>query len=88
MKKDDYELIIKKTYNELLNRDPEPEGLKHFMNLLTLGKLNESELRNSIKNSLEFKQIQISKLLESKKSKKSKLFIFRNIQGNKKLKNL
>ena len=49
--------IITNTYQTLLKRDPDPEGLKHFTGLLKDG-ISIEEIENSIKNSEEFKNLQ------------------------------
>ena len=48
---------ITNTYQTLLNRDPDPDGLKHFTGLLKDG-ISLEEIENSIKNSEEFKNLQ------------------------------
>ncbi len=48
---------ITNTYQTLLKRDPDPEGLKYFTGLLKDG-ISIKEIENSIKNSEEYKNLQ------------------------------
>jgi len=50
----DNEAIVKRTYNVLLGRDPDPGGLKHWMSCLASG-LSEEDLLRSIVSSTEFR---------------------------------
>ena len=48
--------IIKNQYNKFLKREPDDLGLKHFLKLLSDKKINEQQLSELIKSSLEFLQ--------------------------------
>src|SRR5882724_1985240 len=50
----DNEAIVKRTYNVLLGRDPEPGGLKHWTSCLASG-LSEKDLLRSVLSSAEFR---------------------------------
>jgi len=47
--------IIKKCYLQLLNREPDDAGLKHYTHLMKTNQINEQELINTFKNSPEYK---------------------------------
>jgi len=50
----DNEAIVKRTYNVLLGRDPDPGGLRHWTSLLASG-LSEDDLLRSVLSSAEFR---------------------------------
>jgi FkbM family methyltransferase len=50
----DNEAIVKRIYNVLLGRDPEPGGLKHWTSCLATG-LSEEDLLRSVVSSAEFR---------------------------------
>ena len=47
--------IIKKSYLQYLNREPDDAGLKHYTHLMKTNQINEQELINTFKNSTEYK---------------------------------
>jgi ubiquinone/menaquinone biosynthesis C-methylase UbiE len=50
-----YKEIVKKCYRAILNREPDLDGLNHYINLLENNKINEEELIKIFKNSSEYK---------------------------------
>jgi FkbM family methyltransferase len=50
----DNEAMVKRTYNVLLGRDPDPGGLKHWTSCLATG-LTENDLLRSVLSSAEFR---------------------------------
>ena len=50
-----YEKILKIYYKKYLNRDPDPDGFKHYLSLLKNEKINENELQKIFLESLEYK---------------------------------
>ena len=53
---EDAKKTVSETYQTLLKRDPDPEGLKYFTDLLMNG-YSLGDIENSIRNSEEFKNI-------------------------------
>ena len=47
--------VVRKCYRELLNREPDEEGLNHFSGLLKKNELDEKQLIDILKNSTEYK---------------------------------
>jgi len=72
--------IIRDAYVQILKREPDKIGFDHFLNLFQNGKLNEDELIALMKNSEEFKPLELVEnfiekydLLFRNKNKKQKL---------------
>ena len=63
--KPDYEKIIKSYYLEILNREADEPGLKHYLNLFSTGKITIGELEKILKNSQEYTIKHLPKKLES-----------------------
>ena len=47
--------VVRKCYRDLLNREPDEEGLNHFSGLLKKNELDEKQLIDILKNSTEYK---------------------------------
>ena len=47
--------VVRKCYRDLLNREPDEEGLYHFSGLLKKNELDEKQLIDILKNSTEYK---------------------------------
>jgi len=60
-RKKNYQIIIRKYYLDLLNREPDDYGFKYFLNLFENNKIDEGELIKIFKNSDEYKRIQFTK---------------------------
>jgi ubiquinone/menaquinone biosynthesis C-methylase UbiE len=51
----DYEEIIRKYYRNLLNREPDSDGLHYFLELIKSNSISENGIKDQIKNSVEYK---------------------------------
>ncbi len=51
----EYQEIVKKCYRNFLNREPDIDGFNHYVELLKKNKIDENELVNIFKNSIEYK---------------------------------
>ena len=49
-----YEEIVRKCYRELLNREPDEEGFNHYVGLLKKNEIDEKQLIEIIKESVEY----------------------------------
>ena len=50
-----HEKIIRNCYSELLGREPDEDGLNHFLALLKSNSIDENGIKNQLKNSYEYK---------------------------------
>ena len=46
--------VVRKCYRDLLNREPDEEGFNHFVELLKENKIDEKQLIEIIKESVEY----------------------------------
>ena len=51
--------VVDEAYKKILKREPDELGFKHFLNLLTKGEITENELASLMKNSDEYKDIDL-----------------------------
>lgn len=70
MTSDDFSSIIRKCYLQLLNREPDDLGLQYYLGLMENGLLTEPKLMEIIKNSSEYKILNIKKQTLSESSDK------------------
>ncbi|MGI0011640.1 MAG: methyltransferase domain-containing protein [Nitrosopumilaceae archaeon] len=54
--------IIRKNYLEILNREPDEDGLNHYLTQMKKGKITSDDLRKIFMNSQEYKYLQLVKL--------------------------
>jgi len=60
------ESSIKKAYSEILQRSPEKDGLKFYVNKIKTGKADLSDLEKNLKDSDEYKRLLVSKKILKK----------------------
>ena len=51
--------VVDEAYKKILKREPDELGFKHYLNLLTKGEITENELASLMKNSDEYKDIDL-----------------------------
>lgn len=54
--------IIRKNYLDILNREPDEEGLNHYLQQMQTGKITSNDLRQIFMDSQEYKYLQLVKL--------------------------
>ena len=55
MTKESSQEIVRKCYLHYLNREPDPEGFKHYVHLMNTNQINEKELIDTFKTSPEYR---------------------------------
>ena len=51
--------VVDEAYKKILKREPDELGFKHYLNLLTKDEITENELASLMKNSDEYKDIDL-----------------------------
>jgi hypothetical protein len=52
----DADRIIRRAYQDILNREPDQEGLRHYRSLIIDDRWTEADVRNALRSSPEFRQ--------------------------------